>query len=1509
MHPEDLTPPNWREEILREAVAEGWIDGEQASSLRRADLTDDEFIHALSDSIGTSEPASARLVRLALGLEPAKEADVHQDLPTGVPETIGERYRLARLIGSGGMGSVYLAHDLVLNRAVAIKVPASRVLSREAEQRLERERRVLAQWDDPHLVSVYDAGQLPGGQPYFVMPYVEGEAIDEFVRRTGSTDHELLKLFLKVARAIGSAHRQGVIHRDLKPAHLLITLEGEPVVIDFGLAKGVDGTTSSDVTPDGSNSNRSSTLLGTEGYMAPELVGEGLLTPACDVYSLGVVLRELLAITPSGPGRTRRAEIDAVVNRCLAQQPADRYFTAADLADDLDNLLRHQPTRAVTVGRPWYVARKFLERHRWSLGLAGVLLVIVAGSWWEFTRRLWTERDRAVALRLRAEAGEESAFHEKERAQSLLLKQSLDAAKASLKAKQFDDARTALSRVPKTLWGWECDRLWLESCQTPRPTRVVGWHDWGLSALLLSSDEQTMISAGLDGRIVRWDKEHPDGKDLVLGRWDEEKGCWAQAWPPSSVAESTSLESWSVLAWLEQDKRLLAGSLSGRLDVLDVPTGEIAPFFRHARPITAFASSEDQSTFALGDEAGRLVLLRANGESLGEWDSAEGAILDIDTLPGGGWILTTAKGGVQVRSIDGSQEIASVEIAGPVWDVDRSADGRLAFAGAMDAVSLYEWNERESRLIHLADLRVPDDERGRPSALHAVAWSNDASLLAAEDDRGRLLVWEVATRSLLAAVDDQTERPLQGDALAKLPLVLQRRTSALRFASSPEKLFSAGHDTTIKEWRLPANENVVKQRFGPNPVGAFGSDGTWWVGDAGGQVQVVDLPLARVMQTIDAHDHPVRSISAARHANRVATTDGDEIVIWQKCEDDVIEAFQRWTPPTPVRSIAFHPKGILLAAVDKEGGITLWNTESLAVKARRSTDEPMGGDRRASAVFNSDGSRLAIMDGSAALRVFDGTSLAEIERPSLFGGSSGSAIAWHPRDPDRLVGGNVAGRIQFLPETSMLDNTTKHFRDQPIVSIAFTPSGNRIAAASAEGQIVLVEPNDWGPIHTLTSGHAKEAPLVEIGFDPRRQRLHPLHSDGVAEIWDAYPQSPQADDQTSRWKRATLLEGNEARELFLREPAIAVGKEDHLGMLILRATETPSDGVATREVLWGEWRKEGFRSSIMYAPGKLSSRGRDALHRSLALMSQDGRHYAAIRRARPDVRTTAGELLILRDDVTGENGASDSLAMGGIGVPWSAEGTGPPGEGGFDVAFVPRGKDVLPALVHFSHAGNRLWYTHHQGDHWESRLLGRQGDGFRLKGASGPEGSIHLIFDSTRFNQDPLGGVYLHAHPHGDMANLTREFLDPALRDHTLSVAVDHEGRPLVLLATVHPSGVEQLEVRRRDQNSWRTLAEIPVHRARQIPSNLVVSPTKEWMVALIDDASSQLRLWRKSDDGVLRVEIVANLSDSIARSGSDDGWVGPFLRLDSQSQPLLLLGRRSLRHGWLRLWQRVSSP
>ncbi|GAB5518541.1 MAG: hypothetical protein RhofKO_07920 [Rhodothermales bacterium] len=348
-------------------------------------------------------------------------------------ETIAT-YRVVRLLGEGGMGSVYLVErEVPYQQQAALKVLRMRT-GRDLAERFRAERQILANLNHPHIASLLDGGSTPEGQPYLVMEYVDGLPITQYVQQHRLPLHARLALFQAVCQAVAYAHRNLVVHRDLKPSNILVDAEGTVKLLDFGIAKLLAPTANALTVDTG--------RLMTPGYAAPEQITGEPITTATDVYALGVLLYELLTdqrlldphthpaevarrICDDPPTRPStaikeapahlpytapvlrkrlRGDLDTMVLHALRKAPDRRYATADQFHDDVDRYLTGLPLNAQpdTVG---YRVRKFAGRHRWGVASALAFMILLVGS--SLTLAIQAQRLRATtaeAVQAQAEA-------------------------------------------------------------------------------------------------------------------------------------------------------------------------------------------------------------------------------------------------------------------------------------------------------------------------------------------------------------------------------------------------------------------------------------------------------------------------------------------------------------------------------------------------------------------------------------------------------------------------------------------------------------------------------------------------------------------------------------------------------------------------------------------------------------------------------------------------------------------------------------------------------------------------------------------------------------------------------------------------------------------------------------------------------------------------------------------------------------------------------------------------
>lgn len=386
-----MKPERWKkiESLCQEAIA---LQGEERTRyLQNSCAGDLDLIEEVMSLLDQEDSALLEdpLVEIESSLLFSDERAVFEQM-------IGP-YRLIRLLGTGGMGHVYLAarNDEQFEQFVALKVIKQGVLAVDVLSRFVGERQILASLNHPNISRLFDGGTTEDGIPWFAMEYVEGTPITEYCKHRNTSVDERLDLFLKVCSAVQYAHQNLVIHRDLKPANILITENGRPKLLDFGIAKLMDLEQSPGVT-------QYQHRLMTPEYASPEQVRHDPVSTVSDVYSLGILLYELLtgelpyhfekrspahiervicSQKPAKPSDISRdaglkGDLDTIILKALKKNPNERYSSVEQFAEDIRRYQKALPVIARKDSFS-YRSRKFLSRHKWSVAVSIVIAVLV----------------------------------------------------------------------------------------------------------------------------------------------------------------------------------------------------------------------------------------------------------------------------------------------------------------------------------------------------------------------------------------------------------------------------------------------------------------------------------------------------------------------------------------------------------------------------------------------------------------------------------------------------------------------------------------------------------------------------------------------------------------------------------------------------------------------------------------------------------------------------------------------------------------------------------------------------------------------------------------------------------------------------------------------------------------------------------------------------------------------------------------------------------------------------
>jgi tRNA A-37 threonylcarbamoyl transferase component Bud32 len=683
-------------------------------------------------------------------------------------------YELLEVIGQGGMGVIYKARQVGLNRTVALKMIRSAHLATPDDvQRFRSEAELIAQLDHPNIVPIHEIGEHQG-QHYFSMKLLPGGNLVAHLPRLREDLREGVALLAKVTRAVQHAHQHGVLHRDLKPANIVLDNRGEPHVTDFGLARRLaanDGLT------------QTGAILGSPSYMSPEqATGQNrTVTPATDVYSLGVILYELLtgrvpfrAETPLGtllqvmgeevpPPRSVNPKADrdleAISLKCLEKDPQRRYRSAAALADELDRWLAGEPVearrqgfwtrwgrRVARVGTFPYVEDR-AQRHflascrrrspgfrrlsRWVTAVAMLVGLLILLAWW-LSREVSVE-ERAVAEQARAEAEMQRARAEEAR------RKAEDAQRgARQQAERAEAERNARERylyarqIELAHRAWEqgdMDRV--KALLEKNPPAERGW-EWHYLQRAAQAKPPTLRADNYEALALAWS---PDGKRLATGGAQGDKGG-VKVWDVATRKETLDLPQADRVRGVafSPDGKWLAAAPDGTVGTWDAVSGkEVLSLGKQAGTVLAVAFSPDGGRLMSGSSTEVRVWDTRPGKAV---VTAEQGAEGLAFSPDGNRVALASDRVVSVRDAHSFNEVLALTHPRPVHAVSFSPDGTVLATGCEDAVvRVWDAVKGKERLTL----------NGHTKAVRSVCFSPDGRRIASLGEDGTARIWDASS--------------------------------------------------------------------------------------------------------------------------------------------------------------------------------------------------------------------------------------------------------------------------------------------------------------------------------------------------------------------------------------------------------------------------------------------------------------------------------------------------------------------------------------------------------------------------------------------------------------------------------------------------------------------------------------------------------------------------------------------------------------------------------------------
>jgi WD40 repeat protein len=1029
-------------------------------------------------------------------------------------------YELLEKIGEGGMGVVYKARQINLDRLVALKLLPFGQFSRvDLVKRFRAEATAAASLHHPNIVAIYDVGEHEG-QHYFSMELVGGQTLGELVRDQPLPAKRAAAYLKTIAEAVHYAHQHGILHRDLKPSNVIIDASDQPRITDFGLAKRLDDHQLSTIDHPLTLTGQ---VLGSPNFMAPEQAGghAKAIGPPSDVYSLGALLYHLLTRQPPFQADTLTTLLKQVVEaepvpphllnpniprdleticlKCLEKEVPRRYSTARELAEELDRFLEDKPIRArpaSAVGKAWKWCRRRPALAGVTAALVLTFVVGFGGALWEWRRAAHNEqfaRHNAYAADMHLA---QLAIGENNRRLAITL---LDKYRPQGKSETRNPKPEGRPKSGTDLRGWEWRYLW-QLCRGDEPS-LLHRYPQAVKALAVSRDGK-MLAVATGGEVALWDVAtwqplttlsvrdpqslafSPTDNLLAVGTWNTNGQPVVELWeidadvPRKKLARLAGNHS---LAFSPDGKRLAILGDGGTLTIADCASGQTNQFrvqpLRYG-PAGAIVFLADADHLAVGEEYGRLELRDPNtGAFTPSLDTHTGACVTALAFSPAAGLLAAGFGygngtiqlwDVRSRELRGQLTNHTDDVTGLAF----SADGRTLASASSD------WTIRLWSVTEQSQLRCLHTAR---EGLTALALLSDNLTLVSGGSGGSVCLWGTNSASqrlihtnlaVCLGLESMRDVPPEGWESETLDPRTARRFG-LAFTPDSGSFITLDSGGTLMRWDARSWQPVETLRaLGSNHWGvALSPDGHWLAtGDHPDKITLYDWTTRRVVTNFTV---PFEWFGLFRFSR------SGRYFIGHAARNNATHCFRIWrtgdwaeVPLTGSQFANLYPVDLspddrLLAAGYRNGALKLYRFPSLESVATLAQD----GDMVCGVVFTPDGRELVSVDAAGRVRHWDVATGRELGEP--LSGHLGIIMgaAFSP-DGRRLATGGPTARdaVKLWDLEARREILTLPAEGFYFTHLVFSPDGSTLAATSLHGITHLWRAPPWEDIETAEKG-------------------------------------------------------------------------------------------------------------------------------------------------------------------------------------------------------------------------------------------------------------------------------------------------------------------------------------------------------------------------------------------------------------------------------------------------------